>query len=83
LLAKRFSKPTKTWWITFAILLSLTLVFDNLAIWLGLFSYNPNLILGLHIIYAPIEDFIYALLACIIVPLLWDHFKPKTEKGTK
>jgi lycopene cyclase domain len=79
LLAKRFTKPSKTWWITFTVLLVLTLVFDNLAIWLGMFSYNPELIVGIHVGLAPIEDFFYALLACIIVPLLWARFKPYSE----
>lgn len=76
LIAQRYSKPTKTWWISFIILLGLTLVFDNLAIWLGFFSYNPALILGLHVGLAPIEDFFYAILACIIVPILWNRFAP-------
>lgn len=80
LLAKRSNKPSKNWWVTFAILLALTLIFDNLAIWLGFFSYNPNLILGIHIGNAPIEDFMYAVLACIIVPLLWNHFKSNTKE---
>jgi lycopene cyclase domain-containing protein len=55
------------------------LIFDNLAIWLGMFSYNPELILDIHIGLAPVEDFFYALLACIIVPLLWEQFKPSTK----
>lgn len=83
LLAKRFTKPSKTWWITFAALLTLTLIFDNLAIWLGMFSYNPDLILGIHIGFAPVEDFFYALLACIVVPLLWEQFKPTPEGKSK
>lgn len=80
LLAKKFSKPTKTWWITFAILLGLTFIFDNLAIWLGFFSYNPELILGISVGLAPIEDFFYAVMACIFVPLLWDHFNSQTKE---
>ena len=83
LLGKRFTKPTKNWWITFVILLTLTLIFDNLAIWLGMFSYNLERILGIYIGHAPVEDFFYVLLACIIVPLLWHHFKPIEKKATK
>ncbi|MGV9002200.1 MAG: lycopene cyclase domain-containing protein [Candidatus Saccharimonadaceae bacterium] len=76
MLAKHFTKPSKTWWCTLAILLVLTLIFDNVAIGLGMFSYNPDRILGIYIGLTPIEDFFYALLACIIVPLLWERFKP-------
>ena len=74
-LSARIKKPSPSWWITFAILLILTLVFDNIFIKLGAFSYNPELILGLKIGAAPIEDFFYPLLACIVVPLLWNRFK--------
>lgn len=79
LLAKKFSKPSNIWWGTFGLLLGLTLIFDNLAIWLGFFSYNQTLITGVQLGLAPVEDFAYALLACITVPLLWDRFKPSPK----
>lgn len=80
LLTRRVSKPSSAWWITLLVLLTLTLVFDNLIIIFGMVSYNPLLISGIHIGKAPIEDFFYAILACSIVPILWRQFAPKNEK---
>ncbi len=76
---KKFQKPSKNWWITLAIVLVLTLIFDNLAIWAGFFSYAPERILDIHIGLAPIEDFFYAILVCMLVPLLLTRFA-STEK---
>lgn len=79
-LSARFKKPGTRWWMTFAALIALTLIFDNIFIGLGMFTYNPELILGVTIGVAPIEDFLYSLLACIIVPLLWNRFKSPNHK---
>ena len=82
LFVKTFTRPSKTWWMTLLILLVLTLIFDNLAIWANFFHYTPEKILGIYIIQAPIEDFFYALLAVIIIPVLWRHFKTVGEEKT-
>ena len=66
----KVGRPSKNWWITLAGVMALTLVFDNLAIWAGFFSYNTSLISGLYIGLAPIEDFFYALIVCLLVPVL-------------
>lgn len=41
----------------------LTAVFDNLIVGLSIVDYDPAKILGIHIGVAPVEDFMYALLA--------------------
>lgn len=82
LVYKVLGRPSKAWWITLACILVLTGIFDNLAIWLGLFTYAPDKILNISIGLAPIEDFFYALLVCIIVPALWKYFdksQPQTS----
>lgn len=72
-------KPNKTWWITLIALLLLTLVFDNIMLWAGLFEYNTDKLLNLYIGLAPIEDFFYAILAAILVPALWQIFSTKKD----
>jgi len=79
LFARKFKKPSKAWWITLLVVLLLTLIFDNLAIWAGFFTYSPERILGLHIGLAPLEDFFYAFMVCLLVPLLLDRFKNLKE----
>lgn len=72
-------KPNKTWWITLVALLLLTLVFDNVMLWAGLFEYNTDKLLTIYIGIAPIEDFFYAILAAILIPALWQIFSSKKD----
>lgn len=53
------------------VVLVLTAVFDNLMIGVGLFSYAPNLISGITVGLAPVEDFAYPLAAVLLLPALW------------
>lgn len=52
-------------------LILLTAIFDSLMIAAGLFTYTPELISGLHVGLAPIEDFAYPLAIVIALPALW------------
>lgn len=76
LLGRRPTRPSRAWLFMFAVIFVLTLVFDNLLIWLGMYSYAPDKLLGLHVWLAPIEDFMYVVLAALLVPAVWH----KTEK---
>lgn len=64
-------KPSKAWWITLAIVVALTAIFDPIIIALGIVDYDPSKLLGVYWFGAPIEDFFYALYAVILVPLVW------------
>lgn len=52
-------------------LLVLTAVFDSLMIAAGLFSYEADLISGLLVGLAPVEDFAYPLAMAAALPPLW------------
>ena len=54
-------------WAT-ALLLLMTLVFDNLIILAGIVAYDESLISGIKLGIAPIEDFSYTLVG----PLTWE-----------
>ena len=54
-------------------LLVMTAIGDNAIIGLHLVDYNTSHILGVYLGLAPLEDFSYALLAVILVPLLWER----------
>lgn len=62
---------TMTWLLISLIIL--TAIFDSLLIAIGIFDYSPSKILGLKIGYAPIEDFMYAALAVIVIPSIWSR----------
>jgi lycopene cyclase domain-containing protein len=73
-------KPSITWLVTLGALLLLTLIFDNLMLWADLFRYDTSKLLGFYVGLAPIEDFFYAILAAIIVPVLWKRFAKHKER---
>ena len=56
---------------TAVVVLVLTAVFDNIMIAAGLFSYAPDLISGLSVGVAPLEDFAYPVAAVLLLPALW------------
>ena len=60
--------------VTLGILTVCAAVFDSLIIAAGIVDYDTTKILGVYIGAAPIEDFMYALLAVAIVPALWKGF---------
>ncbi len=70
-------KPSRAWWLMFIALITITLIFDSLMISLGFFYYEPEKILGIIIGRAPIEDFFYAILAAILIPVLWYKLEKK------
>ncbi|WP_411376353.1 lycopene cyclase domain-containing protein [Arthrobacter sp. MPF02] len=53
------------------VVLLLTAVFDNLMIAAGLFTYSPELISGVLVGLAPLEDFAYPVAAVLLLPSLW------------
>jgi lycopene cyclase domain-containing protein len=78
--------PTKNWWITLAAVVVLTAIFDNIMIAAGLFEYDSRFLLGIYIGLAPIEDFFYAVLACLLIPAAWSRFSASEthqKQGTK
>ena len=53
------------------VLCVLTLVFDTLMIAADLYVYDPDKILGVYLWGAPLEDFFYAVVAALAMPVLW------------
>ncbi len=52
-------------------LIALTAVFDNVLVGVGIVDYDEDLIVGLRVPIAPIEDFSYTLAVVLLVPALW------------
>ena len=69
----------KKWWITLIGLLILTAVFDSVLVIFDIIAYNQDLILGLNVGAAPVEDFFYPLAAALIIPVLWKYFEKKND----
>ena len=59
------------------VMLTLTLIFDNVIIGTGIVAYDLSLLSGVMLGYAPIEDFAYTLVALVLVPSLFEVFRKK------
>jgi len=57
--------------VTGAVLVVLTLVFDNLMIAAGLYGYPPEQLSGIRIGLAPLEDLSYPVAAALALPAIW------------
>jgi len=66
--------------ITAVVLLIMTAIFDNIMIGVGLVAYNPDLISGVFIGIAPLEDFAYTVAAFFGLPALW-HLLARNRSG--
>ncbi|WP_317230827.1 lycopene cyclase domain-containing protein [Clavibacter sp. MX14-G9D] len=71
--SSRFDYPEYYWYrrMPVVILLAMTLVFDNIMIEVGLVGYDPDKLVGLILLNAPIEDFAYAIAALVLLPAVW------------
>lgn len=58
--------------LTVAILLVFTAVFDSFIVSFGIVDYEYSKTLGILIGAAPVEDFFYALMAGVLIPLVWN-----------
>lgn len=61
--------------VTAAVMLFLTLVFDNLIIANGIVDYDPEKISGIRLGVAPIEDFAYTLVALVLIPSVYNFVR--------
>lgn len=76
----RPQKPSKAVWVSLAVLLMLTALFDSLIVGFGIVGYDTEKILGIYIGKAPIEDFFYAVMALLIVIVVWKKLGDKHGK---
>lgn len=66
--------------ITALVLLTLTAVFDNIMIGVGLVDYGAAQISGVRLGIMPIEDFAYTVFAVLALPALWTLLPQRTRE---
>jgi lycopene cyclase domain-containing protein len=59
------------------LMFTLTAIFDNVIIGTGIVAYDEDKLLGIKILYAPIEDFAYTAVALVLIPSLFNFFRTK------
>ena len=67
----------KRWYVALIPLLILTALFDPIIIYFDIVGYDTSKILGLTFFGAPLEDFMYSILAAILVPSIWNYMNKK------
>ena len=68
------------WVVSTAVMMILTAVFDNAIIGTGLVAYDSELLSGVMIGLAPIEDFAYTVAALMMIPALWHLLEPRSPE---
>ncbi len=77
MLLHRTNTPVSRVLYVLLILIVLSAIFDSLLVYSGIVAYSPQHILGIYIAKAPVEDFLYAVVAAVLGPLLWDYHEHK------
>ena len=80
LLAYRWLAHWSTLCYTLVALLLMTAVFDNFIVGSGVVAYDPSLLSGVFIGFAPIEDFAYTLVAAVLIPMTWWWLGSRVKK---
>lgn len=66
-----------------AVLVALTVVFDNAIVGVGIVGYDAARILGVRMGVAPVEDLAYALAAGLLLPALWRLSDGRSGRGAR
>ena len=77
---KFWRRPVKQIWWVLLFMIVLTAIFDSVLVSINIFSYDTSKILGVYVISAPIEDFAYAFVAALLIPLVWNMLNDKKDK---
>lgn len=69
-------RPPRRWYAGVAVvalaLILLTAVFDSVMIWADLFRFDEQMLLGVRIGLAPLEDFAWPVAAALLLPAVWE-----------
>ena len=74
LVLKTYIIKTKSCWVVMAVMMLLTLVFDQLLTGLPIVFYDDTKRIGVELGYAPIEDFTYTFVVVILVGSMLKFF---------
>jgi lycopene cyclase domain-containing protein len=80
LFAYRWLAHWSTLCYTLVALLLMTAVFDNFIVGSGIVAYDPSLLSGVFIGFAPIEDFAYTIVAAVLIPMTWWWLGSRVKK---
>ena len=62
---------SRVFWATYPIVFVFQLLFNGLLTGRGVVTYDPAAILGVRIVYAPVEDLVFGLALVLLTLSLW------------
>lgn len=80
ILCLRITHINRAQLVTLGILIVMTALFDTIIVGLSIVGYDPERISGIFIGVIPIEDFFYALMAALVVPIIWDRLEKRYDQ---
>lgn len=81
-LGRKASPRALAWLISAVVMMALTAIFDNAIIGSGLVAYDPELLSGVMVGVAPLEDFSYTLAALMMIPALWHLLERRSPESS-
>ena len=72
---------SKTFWATYAIVLFFQFIVNGILTGLGIVQYDPAVILGIRVVYAPVEDIGFGFALVTIVLCRWVKLGRRAEKN--
>jgi lycopene cyclase domain-containing protein len=68
-----------TFWVTYPIIFGFQLVSNGLLTGLGVVRYNPDAILGVRLVYAPVEDLAFGFALVLMTLSVWTWLGRRRE----
>lgn len=81
-LGRKASPRALPWLISAVVMMALTAIFNNAIIGSGLVAYDPELLSGVMVGVAPLEDFSYTLAALMMIPALWHLLERRSPESS-
>lgn len=73
---------TKTFWLSYAIIIAFQLLVNGVLTGLSVVRYNPATILGVRLAYAPIEDIAFGFAMTVLTLAWWVWLGRRSGAGT-
>lgn len=74
---------TTRFWIAYAIVVFFQLVTNGYLTGQEIVTYNPEVITGTRIAYAPIEDLFFGFALVTLTMFIWEKLGPSPEKSSR
>jgi lycopene cyclase domain-containing protein len=72
----------RVFWATYPIVIAFQLLFNGVLTGRGVVRYDEAAIIGVRLVYAPVEDLVFGFALVLLTLSLWVHWGPRREPAT-